>query len=86
MKEMVERLRLCYIATVTTDGNPKSVSQRKMFQVLGVFAEATLTAIRRASSRASSWLRCVGPAHPRNKRRRFPVAELFTSVLTRSLR
>ena len=22
MKEMVERLRLCYIATVTTDGNP----------------------------------------------------------------
>ena len=25
MKEMVERLRLCYIATVTTDGRVKSV-------------------------------------------------------------
>ena len=28
MKEMVERLRLCYVATVTPDGKPNSISQR----------------------------------------------------------
>jgi hypothetical protein len=28
MKEMVERLRLCYVATVTLDGKAESVSQR----------------------------------------------------------
>ena len=28
MKKMVERLRLCYVATVTPDGKPNSVSQR----------------------------------------------------------
>ena len=60
MKEMVERLRLCYVATVTSDGKP-NLSPKGSLKVWDdetvVFADiASLGTVRNLRSLKSIWL------------------------------